>query len=167
MIRIKQFIKYVLSFFRKTDKEFLKLYLNNREMYYFNKLLKTEREHSIRVAKRSLKVLDMFEIEKNEIHNVVKMCLLHDIGKSYSSINLFFKPIIVLISKNRKFRKIIFFPNKDRIFKYFNHAKYSSDILKTLNYSSDIVDSIKYHHSNRNIINNKYIKILKYCDSIG
>lgn len=167
MCRIIQFVKYFFSLFKKTDKKFLKLYLNNKEMYYFNRLLKTEREHSIRVAKTSLKVINMFGIREDEISDVVKMCLLHDIGKSYSNINLFFKPIIVLISKNKKFRKLIFYPNKDKIFKYFNHAKYSSDILKTLNYSPDIIFSIKYHHSNRNIINNKYIKILKYCDSIG
>ena len=40
MNRIKQFIFYMFSVFYKVDKDFLNLYLNKKELYYFNKLLK-------------------------------------------------------------------------------------------------------------------------------
>ncbi len=51
MNRIKQFIFYMFSVFYKVDKDFLNLYLNKKELYYFNKLLKSEKQHCIKVAK--------------------------------------------------------------------------------------------------------------------
>lgn len=164
--RIRQFILYVFSFFKRIDEEFVYFYLNDREILYFNRLLKTERHHSIRVAKKCIEVFKEFDIYDNELRVAVKMCLMHDIGKSYSSINLFVKPIIVLISRSKSLRKIIFFINKDRVIKYFNHSKYSFDILKNLNYSEEVLNSIRYHHSRRCINDNKYTRLLKYCDSI-
>lgn len=167
MYRINQFISYLISYFTKVDNEFLSFYLNEDELHYFNKLFKTEKQHSIKVAKKCLDVFKDFDISNNEIDLVVKMCLLHDVGKGYSKINLFMKPIIVIIASNKKMRKMIFFINKNKVYKYFNHAKYSFDILKKFNYSSDILNSIKYHHSSRNIVNNKYMRLLKYCDKIA
>ena len=167
MYRIKQFILYIISFFLKIDIKFLERYLNPIELSYFNRLLKTEKQHSIRVAKKCLNVCKDFEIYDEEINLVVKMCLLHDIGKSYSGINLFLKPFIVFISYKKMFRKIFFFLDREKVCKYFNHSRYSFEILKTLNYSLDILNSIKYHHSSRNIVDSKYIRLLKYCDNIS
>lgn len=164
MFRINQFILYMMSFFKKIDEEFLFEYLNSIEIEYFNKLLKTEKQHSIRVAKRCLDVYERFEICDSELNLVVKMCLLHDIGKQYSNINLFLKPFIV-IGSYKEFRKILFFLDKDRVKKYFNHPKYSFEMLRNLNYSTEVLNSIKYHHSKRNVSNNKYLKLLRYCDT--
>lgn len=167
MYRFKQFICYLLSWFERIDEEFLNYYLDNEERNIFNKLLKTERQHSIRVAKKSLEVMKVFKIENFEEFEVVKMCLLHDVGKMYSKINLFLKPVMVLIRNNKKFRKLVFFLNKKKVYNYYKHSKYSFDVLKTLNFSLEVLNSIKYHHSNRDIINNRYTKILKYCDGVS
>lgn len=164
MDRIKQFIFYVFSIFYGVDEEFLNLYLNKEELYYFNKLLKSEKQHCIKVAKKCLKVYDKFGIYNHEINLVIKMCLLHDVGKIYSKLNLFLKSLIVIIISNRKIRKLIFFIDKKRICNYIKHSKYSYDILKNFKYSDEFLDSIRYHHSKK-IINNKYINLLKYCDS--
>lgn len=166
LYRIRQFILYLFSFFRRVDIEFVKLYLNDNEIFYFNKLLKTEKQHSIRVAKKCIEVFKDFNIYDNELGLAVKMCLMHDIGKSYSSINLFIKPIIVLISHNKIFRKVVFFLDRERIIKYFNHSKYSFYMLKNFNYSNEILSSIRYHHSKKCITDNKYTKLLKHCDSV-
>lgn len=163
MSRINQFLLYFWSYFKKIDKKFLYKYLDPVEIKYFNKLLKTEQQHSIRVAKKCLNVYEEFEICDNELNLAVKMCLLHDVGKQYSNINLFLKPFIV-IGSYKEFRKILIFLGRDRVKKYFNHSKYSFEILKNLNYSTDVLNSIKYHHSSRAVINNKYLKLLKYCD---
>ncbi len=167
MYRFKQFVYYLVSWFEKIDDEFLNYYLNNEEKRIFNKLLKTERQHSIRVAKKSLEVMDIFKIENFEEFEVVKMCLLHDVGKIHSKINLFLKPFIVLIRSNKRFRKLVFFLDKQRVYKYYKHSKYSFDMLKTLNFSFQILNSIRHHHSSRNVENDKYTKILKYCDGVS
>lgn len=166
MYRIRQFILYVFSFFKKIDIEFIELYLNDGELFYFNRLLKTEKQHSIRVAKKCIEVFKDFNIYDDELRFAVKMCLMHDIGKSYSSINLFIKPIIVLISRSKIFRRVVFFLDRERVIRYFNHSKYSFNILKNFNYSNDILNSIRYHHSTKCISDNKYTKLLKYCDNI-
>lgn len=165
MNRIKQFIFYMFSVFYKVDKDFLNLYLNKKELYYFNKLLKSEKQHCIKVAKKCLKVYDKFGIYNYEINLVIKMCLLHDVGKIYSKLNLFLKPFVVIVINNRKTSKLVLFMNKKRIFRYIKHSKYSYDILKNFEYSDEFLDSIRYHHSEKRIINNKYINLLKYCDS--
>lgn len=164
MHRITQFLLYMCSYFRKIDEEFLYKYLDSVEIKHFNKLLKTERQHSIRVAKKCLNVYKSFEINDEELKLAVKMCLLHDVGKQYSNINLFLKPFIV-IGSYKEFRKILFFLDRDRVMKYFNHSKYSFEILKNLDYSSEILNSIKYHHITKEVVNNKYLKLLKYCDA--
>lgn len=166
MYRLKQFIFYLISLFVKIDEEFLDTYLTFEEKNFFNELLKSEKQHSIRVAKKSLEVMKNFDIDEFEEYIVVKMCLLHDVGKSYSKINLFLKPFMVLMLSNKKIRKIIFFISKERVYKYYRHSKYSFDILKTLNLPLEILYSIKYHHSCGKI-DNKYIRILKYCDGIA
>lgn len=166
MLRVKQFINYAVSYFKKIDNDFLSDYLNEKEFEYFNALLKTEKQHSIRVAKKCLNVYKEFDIEENELESAVKMCLMHDVGKKYSSLNLFFKPFIVIISTKKHLRKIMFFLNEDRVIKYFNHAKYSFEMLKDLGYPCDVLNSIRYHHSTKNITDNKYIRLLKYCDSM-
>ncbi|BAK80569.1 HD domain-containing protein [Candidatus Arthromitus sp. SFB-rat-Yit] len=165
MDRIKQFLFYIFSLFYKIDEEFLKNYLDKEELYYFNKLLKSEKQHCIKVAKKCLKVYDKFGICDYEVSLVIKMCLLHDIGKIYSRLNLFLKPVIVIITNNRRIRKLIFFIDKKRICKYLKHSKYSYDILKKFRYSDDFLYSIRYHHSEKIMRNNKYINLLKYCDS--
>lgn len=166
MLRLRQFIAYVVSYFKKIDQDFLKKYLNDKELEYFNYLLKTEKQHSIRVAKKCLDVYESFQIEDFELNSVVRMCLMHDIGKKYSNLNLFFKPFIVVISCNKYLRNKLFFLNSDKVIKYLNHAKYSFEILKDLGYSSEVLESVKYHHSKRNVINNKYTRLLKYCDNM-
>lgn len=165
MNRVKQFISYLMSVFLKIDNEFLNSYLDKNELYHFNKLFKSEKQHSIKVAKKCLMVYEKFGINSYDLNLVIKMCLLHDIGKSYSKLNLIFKPFIVILINNKKLRKFIFFINRDKIFKYIKHSKYSYDILKSFDYSDDFLFSIRYHHSSNEIINNKYIKLLKYCDS--
>lgn len=170
MSRIKQFVSYILSFFYKIDIKFLMSYLNDRELYYFNKLLKTERQHCIRVAKKCVKEHSKFNISKYELNLAIKMCLLHDIGKSYSNLNLFFKPFIVIILKNKKIRKYMFFLNKCKVCTYIRHSEYSYNILKDFNYSKDILYSIRYHHSTNKIIydvsiDNRYVNLLRYCDN--
>ena len=167
MYRVNQFISYFISFFKKLDNKFINLYLNQEELYYFNKLFKTEKQHSVKVAKKCLEVFKEFDIQENEVNSVVKMCLLHDVGKGCCKVNLFMKPFIVIISKYKPYRKLLFFINKNRIYDYMKHSKYSFNILSKFNYSNEVLNSIKYHHSSRNVINNKYIKLLKYCDKIA
>ncbi len=164
MYRIKQFISYILSFFYKVDREFIEYYLNDREIYYFNLLLKTERQHSIKVAKKCLRVYKIFNIYDHELRNAIKMCLLHDIGKSYAKLNLFFKPFLVIILKSKKMRKYMFFISKSKVYDYIRHAEYSYNILKGLGYSGDMLNSIRYHHK-RGYSYNKYMDLLKYCDN--
>ena len=130
--RVKQFYTNVTDFMSVEDYEYVKSILNNVEFDLFNRLLKSEQKHSVRIA-REIEYIINYGLTDNEdiILNkniLVKAALLHDIGKGEYGLNI--------VKKSEKVQC------------YYNHSEYSYDILKELIKDELLLDIVKNHHSN-------------------
>lgn len=159
--RIKQFFWCFSTDIDIYDKEFIEKYLNKSEYELFYKLPKYEQKHSVKTSK------DVQEVLKSEnLYNetLVKVALLHDIGKIYCKLNPIDKGILVLMDKLtngylKKFNKI------KKVYVYYNHPEIGYNLLMKYGYNEEFLYLIRNHH-NYNIDNeSKYLKILKMCDS--
>lgn len=160
LYRIKQFFLGLTYKITPEDKCFLQRYLNKEELKLFYKLSKDEQGHCIRTAYDIKKIL-----MKNKICNdeLIKIGLLHDIGKIHCKLNLIEKSILVLLDKltKSKLRKFI---NLKKINIYYNHGEIGCNLLKNYKYSERFLYLVKKHHDN-DIIGDIELDILKKCDN--
>lgn len=160
MYRIKQFYFNITANMDYKDKQFVKLHLNKVELNLFNKLSVGEQKHSVKVAYDILKYCDNMECNKERL---VKLGLLHDIGKIYCKINVIEKSMLVILDKviSRKMKKI----NKSKkIYTFYNHGIIGYKILKNMNYDDKFLYAIKNHHTKDNY-ENEELKLLIFCDN--
>lgn len=164
--RIKQFYWAIESLVIEDDFELLNKYLNKPELNLFMKLTKAERQHSIRVCNMAMKYMrhnNKFNIDE---YIMCKSALLHDIGKSRVKLNIVYKSLIIIINKitNGKFLK---YNRNKRIIDYYNHGKIGAELLENINHEDlNIINCVRYHHEdNIDDEGNKYLKILRICDS--
>ena len=165
--RIKQFYWAISSFFTKVDEEYLTRYLNKEERALFDNMTKADRQHSIRVAKDAeayykslMKYTENMDISKEEI---IKLSLLHDIGKQVYPLNFINKSLVVLLGKFTK-NKIKKFSKFDPVYIYYYHPKEGVRLLKDLGYSSDFLYAIENHHEH-SVEETLPLRILKYADN--
>lgn len=160
LYRIKQFYWSLTSKLDLDDIEFINIYLNDKEKELFNKLSTYEQKHSVNVAWDVMN--ECKNSEKKEY--LVKVALLHDIGKTVKSLNPIEKSIVVLLDNISKGR-IKNYTNFKIIDIYYNHADKGYKILKEIgNYDDRFLYLIKNHH-NYSIIEDKDLNILKSCDN--
>ena len=162
MNRVKQFYMNVTDKMREEDYEYVKSILNDVEYSLFVKLLKSEQKHSVRVAKEVQNLIDYivvddFDIVKNR-DLLIKVSLLHDIGKSKTKVNVIDKSIIVILNKLTK-GKLKNIDNK-KVDCYYNHSGYSYELLKDIEDNKLLLSIIKNHHSNSDD------KLVKFFQSI-
>ena len=148
--RVKQFYTNVTDKMTESDYEYVKNILEDDELKLFKKLLRSEQKHSVRIAKDIESIIDNKQTTDEEILNnkelLIKAALLHDVGKSIKKINVIDKSIIVILNKltkgNLKNLKI-----SKKVQCYYNHSRYSYDMLKNINNEGDFLKIIKEHHS--------------------
>lgn len=162
--RIKQFIWAIQSFYKSIDDEYIKRYLNKDEIKIFSLLKNSDKHHCIRVSKdvlNHLEKLDDVDIDKNTL---IKLALLHDIGKIERPLNVVEKSIVVILDKLTKGR-IKKYSNIQIIDIYYNHPKIGADILKKkCRYDKEFLKCIEEHHI-KEVTSNKLIEIIKYYDN--
>ena len=170
--RVRQFIMNLTDRINEDDYKYIESKLNKKEYEIFKTISKSEQKHSVRVAKEieniiyELKkgnnfeggytltngeILDkeiIFSAKENLIKNeemLVKVGLLHDVGKSRQKINIIDKSIIVILNKltNGKLRNI----NLKKIQCYYNHSEYSYEILKEINENNVFLKVVRNHHN--------------------
>ncbi|WP_443663696.1 HD domain-containing protein, partial [Clostridium sp.] len=158
LYRIKQFYRSLVAKINDKDVDFLKIHLKNYELKLFNQLPKYEQKHCINVArdveiKCTQKKIQSFEL--------IKVALLHDIGKIYSTMNPIDKSIMVVLNKitNGKIRVYNKFKNVNI---YYNHGEIGYEILKQYGYDDRFLFLVKNHHNN--IMDDIELNILKECD---
>ena len=163
--RVKQFIWGIESSFKKVDYKYIEKYLNNNEIFMFNKLKKSDKHHCIRVCKDSLAFVEDKNIKVNE-YKVGKAALLHDIGKSKCHLNIIEKSIIVLLDKFTK-GKLKKYDKIKKVNIYYNHPKVGYEMLKIYNYDKELLDVVRYHHiyKYKELKNSKIIDIINICDN--
>ncbi|NLK96062.1 MAG: HDIG domain-containing protein [Clostridiales bacterium] len=159
--RFKQFIWAITSIFSSMDDSIVEKYLDNDEKVLFNRLNKMEKSHSIRVCNMALKNNKNNDVDKNKL---AKIALLHDIGKSYKSLNVVDKSVLVILDKITSGRLKKFNKN-NKVDIYYNHGKKSVELLQKMKkgYDSEFMEAIEMHHYVLNN-NNIYLKIIKECD---
>lgn len=156
LYRIKQFYWAVTSIISSTDKDFLKEYLNANEINLFAKLAVYEQKHSIRIAQDIKKICSTNE-------RLIKVALLHDIGKINKSLNLLEKSLMVILDNLFK-DKMKKYENIKIIDSYYNHGENGYKILKGYGYDERFLYLVKNHHNN-DIIGDKELNILKQYDN--
>ncbi len=152
--RIKQLL-YAL-FYRSSKKEhdFVANYLNDIEKNLFYRLRGSEQGHSIRVAKRCVKLKDDSEF--------IKAALLHDVGKVDTNLNLFMKSLLVFVEKfNIKisFSKTLISAQESKN----SHSERGAALLKSIGCSEYVINLVKNHH--KESTDNKDLKLLIECDN--
>lgn len=159
--RIKQFVWALRAHITHSDEEFIKEYLNENEINIFNRMSDMDKKHSINTARDVKESCSSKEI--NEIM-MIKVALLHDIGKSMYKMNVIKKSSIVLLNKFSKGR-IKKYSNIKCINIYYNHANIGYEILKQFDYSELFLFLIKNHHNSDIISNKEELDILQNCDN--
>ena len=162
--RIKQFYINATDLMKNEDYDYVKRKLNNEEYKLFNKILKSEQKHSVRIAKEIEYIIDNNLIDDIDIienkNLLVKAALLHDIGKSKQKVNIIEKSIIVILNKLTRGRLKEIKKSK-KIQCYYNHSEYSYNLLKDIIEEDLILSIIKEHHKNTD---NKFINFFKKID---
>ena len=170
--RVRQFIMNLTDRINEDDYKNVESKLNKKEYEIFNAISKSEQKHSVRVAKEIENIIDelkkgnnfeggytltngeildketIFSAKEDLIKNeemLVKVGLLHDVGKSRQKINIIDKSIIVILNKltNGKLRNI----NLKKIQCYYNHSEYSYEILKEINENNVFLKVVRNHHN--------------------
>lgn len=158
--RIKQFVWSLSSDINEEDKKYSENILNDDELNLFKRLTKSEQKHSINVSK-DVEILCSQKGIASEI--LVKIALLHDIGKIQKPVNVINKSIIVILNSITK-GKIKKFINIKDIDVYYNHGKMGVAILKSYGYNSRFLYLVENHH-NENILGDNELDIIKVCDN--
>lgn len=159
MNRVKQFFSYAIAKIDINDKMYIEKHLNDDEIALFNKLSIHEQKHSVNVARDVESECKINLVDSNDL---VKIALLHDIGKIKVPVSIIDKSIVVILDKITKSR-IKELKNIKKIYIHYNHGYEGYKILKKINENEEILFMVKNHH-NKDLNNNKELNILKKCD---
>lgn len=147
--RLKQFYFGMFSKYTKADAAFARSYLNIEEMALFNQLPGFEKKHSVVVARKML-ALARGHRDLDE-RKIIKLGLLHDIGKIAERNSIFTKSILVIIR--------FFMPgvydylaelgrNNPRFRRYYihkHHGAVGAELLAKIGETSEILSIIAKH----------------------
>ena len=162
--RVKQFWWNLTDKMNDDDIKFINNHLKEDEKLLFYSLSNNEQKHSVKVCYNALNKLSRYDmLDEN---SMIKVALLHDVGKSYKHVNIIEKSILVIL--NKIFPKLLKkFINIKSVKVYYEHGEMGYNLLKGKGYSEEILDAIRYHHSSNNLRNkrrNIYMEILKESD---
>lgn len=147
--RFKQFYFGMFSIYTKADEIFVRGYLRGEELSLFNQLPGFEKKHAVVVARKMLE-LALYNPELDQ-RKLVKLGLLHDIGKIAERNSVLTKSALVVIR--------FFFPGfydwladkgkGDPRFKRFyihkHHGAVGAELLEKIGVSSEFLSIIKKH----------------------
>ena len=125
----------------------------------FHQLPTYDQKHCINVARDVKLTCNQRNLPSK---NLIKVALMHDIGKIYSSMNPIDKSIMVIIHKitNGKIETHKKFKNVNM---YYNHGDIGYNLLRKYGYDDRFLFLVKNHHNN-NIKQDADLDLLKECD---
>lgn len=160
LYRVKQFFWAITAKISLEDISFIKSYLNSSEVELFNTLTGYEQKHSVNVA---MDVKEICKVKNMDSYNMIRVALLHDIGKTQARLNPIEKSIFVIINKLSKGR-LRNVTTLKKVENYYNHGEIGYRILKKCGkYDDHFLYLIKNHH-NKSIIGDKELEILIESD---
>jgi len=160
LYRVRQFYWSMVSKLNDEDIDFLKTYLETYELQLFNQLPTYEKKHCINVARDVKLTLSQRNIISEKL---IKVSLLHDIGKIYNIMNPIEKSIMVMVHNITK-GKIKSYSKIKNINIYYNHGEIGYTLLKKYGYDERFLFLVKNHHNN-NIVGDIELDLLKECDN--
>ena len=138
--RVQQFIKAMTAQITKEDLSFVKQFLNSTEEDLFLRLRPYEQRHCIDVASK-LKEMTSGDVE------MIKLGLLHDIGKIKYPLHPVEKSVIVILDRltDGHIKKY----NQYKMVKcYYEHPQIGYEMLKEVgDYDEVFLKLIKNHHN--------------------
>jgi len=159
LYRVKQFYWSLASKINDEDINFLKMYLDNHELQLFNQLPVYEQKHCINVARDVKLTCKQRELQWSIL---IKVALLHDIGKIYHIMNPIDKANMVIMHKITK-GKIRKYKKNKNVNVYYNHGEIGYNLLKKDGYNDRFLFLVRNHH-NDNIMGDIELDVLKECD---
>ena len=159
LYRIKQFYWSMVSKINDEDIDFLKTYLEAYELQLFHQLPTYEQKHCINVARDVKSTCNQRKLQSNLL---MKVALLHDIGKIYSNMNPIDKSIMVIMH-NITNGKIESNKKNKNVNMYYNHGDIGYNLLRKYGYDDRFLFLVKNHHNN-NITEDTELNLLKECD---
>ena len=159
LYRVKQFYWSMVSKLNDEDIDFIKSYLETYELQLFHQLPTYDQKHCINVARDVKSTCDKRKLQSK---NLIKVALLHDIGKIYNSMNPIDKSIMVIMH-NITNGKIKAYNKIKNVNMYYNHGDIGYNLLRKYGYDERFLFLVKNHH-NHNIIEDIELALLKECD---
>jgi len=159
LYRVKQFYRSMVSKVNDEDIDFIKSYLEIYELQLFHQLPTYDQKHCINVARDVKSTCDKRKLQSK---NLIKVALLHDIGKIYNSMNPIDKSIMVIMH-NITNGKIKAYNKIKNVNMYYNHGDIGYNLLRKYGYDERFLFLVKNHH-NHNIIEDMELELLKECD---
>lgn len=137
--RVKQFFKAMTASVSSDEYTWVKGYLSDAELELFLRLKIYEQRHCIDVAR-------ILEELANKDSEMIRLGLLHDVGKSVYPLNPFEKSIMVVCDKISK-GSIKKLHGLKMVKCYYNHPLLGYTLLKqTGGYEEGFLEIIKLHH---------------------
>lgn len=158
LYRIEQFINAIRAKITPEDRAFYKKYLTLKEVVLFEKLKVYDQKHCIKVAQ-------LLQQEREDNKEIIRLGLLHDIGKIAYPLNPIKKAIIVSLDylskgKIKKYRQFKI------IRAYYEHAQIGYELLKAEGgYSEEFLNGIKSHHSSKESKKETFLYLLQEADN--
>lgn len=141
------------------EREFVAEHLNLKEQKLFERLQLSEQKHSINVA---LDIKD--NVDSQHMDDLIKLALLHDIGKIQSKLTPIDKGIIVILDQLTK-GKLKNYTKYKKIDGYYHHGQAGYKLLKeTGDYDQLFLQRVRDHHS-KPAKGDEYLKILQKWDN--
>ncbi len=159
LYRVKQFYWSMVSKLNDEDIDFIKSYLETYELQLFHQLPTYDQKHCINVARDVKSTCNQRKLQSK---NLIKVALLHDIGKIYNSMNPIDKSIMVIMH-NITNGKIKAYNKIKNVNIYYNHGDIGYNLLRKYGYDDRFLFLVKNHHNN-NIIEDIELELLKECD---
>ena len=159
LYRVKQFYRSMVSKINDEDIDFLKLYLETYELQLFHQLPTYEQKHCINVARD---VKDTCNQRVLQSKGLIKVALLHDIGKIYSNMNPIDKSIMVIMHSITNGKMESHKKNKN-VNMYYNHGDIGYNLLRKYGYDDRFLFLVKNHHNSK-ITQDIELDLLKECD---
>lgn len=159
LYRVKQFYWSMVSKLNDEDIDFIKMYLETYELQLFNQLPTYDQKHCINVARDVKLTCNQRNLESKLL---IKVALLHDIGKIYNSMSPIDKSIMVIMH-NITNGKIKAYKKIKNVNIYYNHGDIGYNLLRKYGYDDRFLFLVKNHHNN-NIVEDKELNLLKECD---
>lgn len=158
--RIKQFVWAITARLSKEEKIMLRHYLDQWEYEKFSTLKVYEQKHSLQLASKITQ-----KDKNNHTKEMIRLALLHDLGKIKYPIGPVRKSIMVLLDTFTK-GKIQKYTQFKMIKCYYNHPQIGYEILKARGgYDNVFLEAIKKHHQKPHKSDSYQLKQLRRWDN--